>query len=205
MVNEGNAICTIYDYVPPSLIGTIRPPHFYISLILEGYVVNNYMIDTKVAITIIPKVVANEMKLYITRCIDGVIQLDSSSVYIFGSVKGVSITLNAFLNICVIQDIIIVDLPPLFGLCLSREFTAKLGGYLALDYTHILLPFQNKQVNILNEGTKSVHINNIIEQNYMNGLEPIEVFEMDTLRETILKTKILLVNDLNYQVIDIGM
>jgi len=45
------------------------------------------MIDTRVAITIIPKVVANEMKLYIIICIDGVIQLDSSFVYVVGSVK----------------------------------------------------------------------------------------------------------------------
>lgn len=86
------------------------------------------MIDTEPAITMIPKAVANKMKLYITRCIDCVIQLDSSSIYIIGSVKGVPITLNAFPNICVIQDIIMVDLPPLFGICLSREFTAKLGG-----------------------------------------------------------------------------
>lgn len=59
-------------------------------------------------------------------------------------VKGVLITLNAFLDICVIQDIIVIDLPPLFGIYLSREFTAKLGGYLALDYTHLLIPFQKK-------------------------------------------------------------
>ena len=61
-----------------------------------------------------------------------------------------------------------VDLPPLFGICLSREFTAKLRGYLALDYNNILLPFQDKQVKILNEGTKSFHLKNITEQKYFN-------------------------------------
>ena len=98
------------------------------------------MIDSKAAITMIPKAVANEMNLYITICIDGFIPLDSSFVHVIGSVKAIPITLNAFPNICVIQDIIMVDLPPLFGICLSREFTAKLGGYLALDYSNILLP-----------------------------------------------------------------
>jgi len=103
------------------------------------------MIDTRATITIIPKAIANEMKLDITQCIDEVIQLDSFSTHVVGSVKEeVFITLNAFHNICVIQGIIIVDLPSLFRICLSREFNTKLGGYLALDYTHILLPFQNK-------------------------------------------------------------
>jgi len=36
------------------------------------------MIDSKAAITMIPKAVANEMNLYITICIDGFIPLDSS-------------------------------------------------------------------------------------------------------------------------------
>jgi len=60
------------------------------------------MIDTKAIITMIPKVAADEMKLYITICIDGIIQLDSSSIYVVGSVKGVQITLNAFPNIHVV-------------------------------------------------------------------------------------------------------
>ena len=162
-VNEGNFVFLISDDVPLAPIGIRRSPPFYLFLRLEGWVVNNCMIDTEATIVIIPKAIANKMKLYITRCIDGVIQLDSSSVDIIGSVKGISITLNAFLDICVIQDIIVIDLPPLFGICLAREFTAKLGEYLALCYSHVLLRFKNKQVKILNEGTKSIHIKKIIE------------------------------------------
>ena len=143
-VNEGNVIFAISDDVPPTPIVIRRLSPFYLSLRLEGWVVNNYMIDTRAVIIVIPKAITNEMKLYITKCIDSVTQLDSFSIDIVGSVKGVQITLNAFSNICVIQDIIVVDLPPLFGICLSREFTTKLGGYLALDYSHLLLPFQNK-------------------------------------------------------------
>jgi len=132
-VNEENVIFGISDDVPLAPIGIRRPPPFYLSLRLEAWVVNNCMIDTETAITVIPKAITNEMKLYITRCIYDFIQLDSSFVYVVGSVKGIQITLNAFPDICVIQDIIMVDLPPLFGICLSREFTTKLEGHLALD------------------------------------------------------------------------
>jgi len=39
----------------------------------------------------------------------------------------------------------------------------------------------------------------------MNGPQPMEVFENDTLRESLITTKVILANDLNYQVIDAGM
>jgi len=113
-LNEGNPIYATSDNFPLDPIGIIRPPPFYLSLILEGWVVNNCMIDIGAAIIIIPKAVVDEMKLYVTRCIDDVIQLDSSSVDIVGSFKGVQITLNAFPDIHVVQYIIVVYLPPLF-------------------------------------------------------------------------------------------
>lgn len=78
------------------------------------------------------------------------------------NVKSIPITLNIFFDINLNQDIIVVDLPPLFGICLSREFTAKLGGYLALDYIHILLPHKDKYIKILNEETKVIHLRKIL-------------------------------------------
>jgi len=80
-----------------------------------------------------------------------------------------------------------------------------LGGYLALDYTHLLLTFQNKKVKILNNGTKNVHLKKITEQNCINDPEPVEMFKRYMLKETLLIIEILSANDLNYQVIYISM
>lgn len=33
----------------------------------------------------------------------------------------------------------IIDIPPIFGLCLSQEFTSKVGVYLSLDWSHLIL------------------------------------------------------------------
>lgn len=156
------------------------------------------MIDTGANIIVIPKIITNEMKLYITRCIDGFIHLDSSLVDVIGSVKGVFITLNALPNICIIQDIIVVDILPLFRIYLSREFTMKLGVSLALDYAHLLLSFQNKHIKIPNECTKNIHIKKITKQNCKNDLEQVETFERNPLMESLLNINILLANDLNY-------
>lgn len=156
--SEGNIILINTNDTPHAPIGIRRPPPFSLSLRLEDWVVINCMIDTRAISTIIPKVIVDKMKLYIIWYIDGVIKLDSSLMDMIESVKGFTITINMFSNISIILDSIIVDLTPLFGICLSREFTTKLGGYLDLDYTHLPLPFQNKYVKILNYGTKSIHL-----------------------------------------------
>lgn len=103
------------DDVHSYLIGIRIPPPFYLS---HRY--NNCIINTRDASTIILKFVADERKLYRFQCIDGVIQLYSFLVDVIGSVKGVTITLNAFPNICVMQDIIVVYLIPLFRIYLFR-------------------------------------------------------------------------------------
>ncbi|KAH9295246.1 hypothetical protein KI387_038834, partial [Taxus chinensis] len=37
------------------------------------------------------------------------------------------------------QDISVIDLPPLFTIFLSQDFTAKMGGYLSADWSHMIL------------------------------------------------------------------
>lgn len=66
ITNEDNVIISIFDDVPRALIGIRRPPPFYISLRLEGWVVNNCMIDTRATIIVMPRAVAEAMKFYIT-------------------------------------------------------------------------------------------------------------------------------------------
>lgn len=56
------------------------------------------------------------------------------------------------------QEIMVVELPPLFGLCLSWDFTTKIGGYLAMDYTHYLIPYGDKRVRLDNEKIFDVHV-----------------------------------------------
>lgn len=203
--NEENVILTIFDDIPRPYISIIRSPHFYISIRLEGWLVSNYMIDIRAAITIMPKAIIETMKLYITQCVDDVIQLDSSPMDIFWNVNTILIMINIFQDITLNQDIIIMDLPPLFGIYLSREFIAKLGGYLALDYTHLLLSHKNEYMKIPNEGIKFIHLMKFSKQNCMNASRLVETYDWNPMMESFLTTEILLVNDLNYQVTDVGM
>lgn len=55
-----------------------------------------------------------------------------------GMIKDASVTLHACPNFSIQQDIYVIDLPPYFAICLSRDFTAKIGGYLSSDWSHML-------------------------------------------------------------------
>jgi len=114
------------------------------------------------------------------------------------NVKNILITLNIFPDISLNQDIFVIDLPSLFGIYLSREFNAKLGGYLALDYTVSLLPHKDKYVKIPNEETKFVHLRKVSKKKYMNAPRLVETYDQDPLMQSLLTIEILSVNDLNY-------
>lgn len=102
-----------------------------------------------------PKAIVEEMNLYYTRYVEGILKLYSNPLTMVGYVKYVNMDLNKFPKIHVPQDIIVVDLPPLFGMSLSREFTAKLGRFMALYYTHFKINFENNRVKIHNSHTLS--------------------------------------------------
>lgn len=70
MTNEDNIVLENFDDIHLAPIGIRRSPPFYLFLRLEGWVVDNCMIDIGVASTVIPKAIVDEMKLYITLCID---------------------------------------------------------------------------------------------------------------------------------------
>lgn len=42
-------------------------------------------------------------------------------------------------GITVLEEVVIIDIPPVFGLYLPRDFTTKIGGYLSLDWSHLIL------------------------------------------------------------------
>ena len=49
-----------------------------------------------------------------------------------------SLTLHACPTFSIPQYTFVIDFPPYFALYLSREFTAKIGGYLSTDWSHML-------------------------------------------------------------------
>jgi len=128
------------------------------TLEIEGYVLDNCLLDFRAATTIMPKVVCDVMGLPLTSTSRGVLQLDSNPIKIIGVIKDIVMKLHKSPSMVITQEIVVVELPPLFGLCLSREFTANIGGYLAMDYTRYLIPCGDKRVKLDNENIVDVHV-----------------------------------------------
>ena len=66
-----------------------------------------------------------------------VLQLDGTSVIIVGIINSLRMTLHACPCCTVTQAISIVELPTHFSICLSRDFTTQIGGYIAPDWSFL--------------------------------------------------------------------
>ncbi|KAH9293824.1 hypothetical protein KI387_040972, partial [Taxus chinensis] len=116
----------------------LKPPPFYVSLIIGNQLVHNCMIDSGASSSVMPKQIADQLGLQYETISKGVVQLDGTAVTTVGVIRNLNLTLHACPNVVVLQDVSVIDLPPLFALCLSRDFTAKIGGYLSADWSHML-------------------------------------------------------------------
>lgn len=68
-------------------------------------------------------------------------QLDRSNVKVLGELKEVLIRLSYDPRVHKIIYIIVVDIPKVYGLFLSRDWSKTLNGYFATDWSHLWLPY----------------------------------------------------------------
>lgn len=88
VMNEGlDSVLNLIEDARYLGMGKNRPPTFYISLELDGFIVHNCLIDFEASITVMPKVVCDIMGLQHTRASNGVLQLDGTNVKTVGVIK----------------------------------------------------------------------------------------------------------------------
>ena len=80
-------------------------------------------------------------------------QLDSTGVKVVGEMKNVRIRFSANNKICQFIDIMVADIPDGYGLILNRDWSSRLKGYFASDWSHLWLPLKGipNQIKILRE------------------------------------------------------
>jgi hypothetical protein len=75
-----------------------------------------------------------------------IIQLDRTNIKVISELKNVLIRLSSNPKVHQIIDIIVVDIPEVYGLFLSRDWSEQLHSYFATDWSHLWLP-ENGQPN----------------------------------------------------------
>jgi ribonuclease HI len=66
--------------------------------------------------------------------------LDSQTIEVFWLIKGLQVYLTAFPDIMIEMDIVVIDVPNLWGMLLNRKAAADLGGSIQMDLAYATLP-----------------------------------------------------------------
>jgi hypothetical protein len=114
-------------------------PPFYTSLNIHDKVLHNCLLDLGASHNLIPKTVMEEPRLEITKFYHDLYSFDSRRVQCLGVIKDPFVTLFQLPMKSVVMDIEVVDVPPKFGMILSRSWIKGLGGTLQMDLTYAII------------------------------------------------------------------
>ena len=111
-------------------------PPFYISLTIQDMFLHNAMFDSGASHNLMPKTIMEFLGLYITRPYKDVYSFDSKEVKCLGIIKDLVVSLNQILEKNLIMGMVVANVPPKFGMLLSRSWVAKLKGTLQMDLSY---------------------------------------------------------------------
>jgi ribonuclease HI len=115
-------------------------PPFYTSLNIHDKVLHNCLMDSGASHNLMPKTVMEELGLEITKAYHDLYSFDSRKVQCLGVIKDLVVTLFQLPMKSVVMDIMVADVPPKFGMLLSRSWIKRLGGTLQMDLTYATIP-----------------------------------------------------------------
>nr|QHR87731.1 hypothetical protein Q903MT_gene1743 [Picea sitchensis] len=101
---------------------------------------HNAMLDSGASHNLMPKVVMDQLGLDITRPYKDIFSFDSRKVKCLGLIKDLVVSLSQIPAKNMVMDVVVADIPPKFGMLLSRSWAAKLKGTLQMDMSYATIP-----------------------------------------------------------------
>ena len=126
-------------------------PPFYLSLNVHDMVVHNAMLDSGASHNLMPKGVVEILGLEVTRPYKDLYSFDSKRVKCLGLIKDMVVTLNKFPAKAIVRDVVVAEIPPKFGILLSRSWPSKLKGSLQMDMSYATIPVQDGSRRLYSE------------------------------------------------------
>jgi len=118
----------------------INSPSFYVSWTIHDKILHNCLLDMGASHNFMPKAVMEKLGLDITRPYHDLFSFDSRKVKCLGLIKYLAITLTQLPMKSMMMDIVVADVPPRFGMLLSRGWIKRLGGTLHNDLSYATVP-----------------------------------------------------------------
>jgi hypothetical protein len=112
-------------------------PPFFMTLEMNNKYLNNCMLDTGAGANMMSLKVMQQMGLKVTRPYKNVCGFESRSVPTHGVIENIEVRLKDLPEKVLYIDIIVVDVPDVWGMLLSRKFGAMIGGSLEMDLTFL--------------------------------------------------------------------
>ena len=104
--------------------GAVLP--FYVSLHIHDKILHNAMFDSGASHNLMPKAIMERLNLDVTRPYKDLFSFDSSQVKCLGLIKDLCVSLVQYPNKTILMDVVVADIPPKYGMLLSRSWGAKL-------------------------------------------------------------------------------
>jgi hypothetical protein len=127
------------------IVSPVRPrgkvPPFYITIENHDFTLHNCLVDSGATNNIMPVMEAlgmECMRYYETSKI--IYAIDSRKFPAYGEIKYFCAWITASPHITTIFTIIVVDLPPTYGVVLGRDWFSLIGGYIMNDGSCMMLP-----------------------------------------------------------------
>jgi hypothetical protein len=124
-------------------------PPFFMTLTMNNKNLNNCMLDTGVGANMMSLKVMRQVGLKVPQPYKNVCGFESKAIPTHGVVEKVEVRLKEYPEKMVHVDIVVVDVPDVWGMLLSRKFGAMLGGALEMDLTFLQLSLKNGMVGRL--------------------------------------------------------
>ena len=135
-------------------------PPFYASLKIHDMTLHNAMLESGASHNLMPKVVMDQLGLNITRPYKYIFSFDSRKVKCLGLIKYLVVSLSQIPAKNMVMDVVVVDIPPNFGMLLSSSWAAKLKGTLQMDMVYTTIPIFGQDRRLYREVFLKYMVNN---------------------------------------------
>lgn len=109
-------------------------PPFYVSLNIHEKVLHNAMFNSGASHNLIPKSVMEKLDLDIIRPYKDLFSFDSSQVRCLGLIKDLCVSLVQYLTKTILMDVVVADIPPKYGMLLSRSWGGQTPRIFAIRH-----------------------------------------------------------------------